>query len=170
MTKPPPALIIILAALWLFAGSPAWAQRGYMQPVPVTPPQLVNAYKANFSQADYDYTGKLLLVTGRIKSIRLPRDRVYNFQKDKLYAFMTLDAGVNNRPLAVYFWDWQAERLNALRVGSVVTVMGFCQGVPPQLSLIESCLYPAGCGGPKKNFDGPYYELPPSPVPPGLRR
>ncbi|MDL2260270.1 OB-fold putative lipoprotein [Deltaproteobacteria bacterium OttesenSCG-928-K17] len=164
MSKTLPAALLLIV-FGLLGPAAACAQRQYMRPVPVTPPQLTEAYKRNFHQADVDYTGKLLLVTGRIKSIRLPQSRVHDIHQDKLYAFMTLDAGRNNRPLAVYFWDWQAERLNTLRVGATVTVMGFCQGVPPQLSLIESCVYPAGCGGPKRNFRGPYYEIPPSPPP-----
>ena len=161
--------IYILSALAFWLGLfvvPAQAQRDYIDPIPITSIQLSDAYSRNFHQADATYTGKLLLVTGRIRSIRPPAQRAYNYHNDKLYSFMTLDAGRGNRPLGIYFWDWEAERLGRrLRVNDTVTVMGFCQGVTPHLSLIEACVYPNGCGGPKRGFDGPYYELPPSPVP-----
>ncbi|MDR1043605.1 MAG: OB-fold putative lipoprotein [Candidatus Adiutrix sp.] len=153
-----------LGLVFLFRAGPAAAQRYYMEPLEVSPAQLVEAYQNNFHQADALYTGKLLLVTGRVRSIRPRAQRPYNYHYDKIYAFLTLDSG-RNLPLAVYFWDWQAERVNSMRVGSTVTVMGFCQGVPPQLSLREACLYPNGCGGPKGDFYGPYYEIPPSPPP-----
>ena len=150
-----------------FFAHPAEAQRDYIQPIPITSTQLTEAYNRGFHQADATYTGKLLLVTGRIKTIRPPSQRSYNYQFYKLYSFMTLDTGRGNRPLGVYFWDWEAEKLgrNRPRVNDMVTVMGFCQGVTPHLGIIEACIYPAGCGGPKRNFDGNYYELPPSPVP-----
>lgn len=142
------------------------AQRDYIDPIPVTAVNLAAAYKNNFHQADYTYTGKLLLVTGRVLSIRGPAQRPYGYHQDKLYSFMTLDTGTGNRPLGIYFWDWEAEKLTPrARVGANISVLGFCQGVTPHLSLIEACIYPSGCGGPKKNFDGPYYELPPSPPP-----
>lgn len=161
------ALLIIALALRLGLFAPeAQAQRDYIDPIPISSVQLTEAYKRSFHQADAAYTGKLLMVTGRIRSIRPPAQRPYNYQFDKLYSFMTLDAGRGNRPLGVYFWDWEAEKLGSrLRVNDTVTVMGFCQGVPPHLSIIEACVFPLGCGGPKRNFDGPYYELPPSPPP-----
>lgn len=158
------AAFLMLLALYSPA---AKAQRDFIDPVQVTSIQLTEAYKSNFSQADYNYTGKLVLVTGRIRSIRTPGQRPYNYQFDKLYNFMTLDGGRGNRPLGIYFWDWEAQRLipPRFRVGDLITVMGFCQGVPSHLSIIEACVYPNGCGGPKRDFDGPYYELPPSPPP-----
>jgi len=164
-----PALLVTAAffLLFTFPSAALLAQRDYIDPVPVTSVQLAEAYKRNFSEADYNYTGKLLLVSGRIRSIRTPAQRPYNYQFDKLYSYMTLEAGRGNRPLGIYFWDWEAQRLTPprFRVGDLITVMGFCQGVPPHLSIIEACVYPNGCGGPKPNFDGPYYELPPSPPP-----
>ncbi len=153
----------LLGALCSLA-SPALAQRYYMDPVQVSPTKLVDDYKANFHEADAAYTGKLLIVTGRIKNIR-PPDRTYNRYSDKIYSYITLDAGPGNQPVLVSFWDWEASKIFASRTGSTISVMGFCQGVLPQLSLIESCVYPAGCGGPVPNFIGPYYDLPPSEPP-----
>ena len=163
-----PMVFLLTLAIWpVFFVRPVEAQRDYIQPIPITSTQLTEAYARSFHQADATYTGKLLLITGRIKSIRPPSQRNYNYQFDKLYSFMTLDTGSGNRPLGVYFWDWEAEKLGTRRpqVNDMVTVMGFCQGVTPHLSIIEACIYPAGCGGPKRNFDGNYYQLPPSPVP-----
>jgi hypothetical protein len=154
----------LISGLLLAISTPARAQRDYIQPVPISPSQLIDAYQTNFHEADAKYTGKLLLVTGRIKTLRLPDRRTYRYWENKVYAFATLDTG-RNLPLAVYFWDWQAQGLNTLRTGATVTVMGFCEGVPPQLSLNQSCLYPKGCGGPKSDFYGPYFKTPPSPVP-----
>ena len=161
-----PALVSGAALLFfafLVTQAPLWAQRDYMEPIPVSPAELANAYQSNFHQADAMYTGKLLLVTGRIKTIR-PAQRTYNYHHDKIYAYITMDTG-RNRPLVVYFWDWEAANMGARRVGNTITVMGFCQGVTPQLSLINACLYPGGCGGPVPGFYGPHYELPPSPLP-----
>ena len=161
-----PALgLALLLSLGPVVSTPA--QRDYIEPIPVSPARLMEAYQNDFHNADAMYTGKLLLVTGRIKTIRLAQ-RPYNYHFDKIYAFLTMDTG-RNLPLAVYFWDWQAERVGAMRVGSTITVMGFCQGVAPQLSLREACVYPDGCGGPRGDFEGPYFKLPPSP-PPGNRR
>ncbi|UQZ88343.1 hypothetical protein C4J81_03625 [Deltaproteobacteria bacterium Smac51] len=157
----------VITALCLFP-SMARAQRDYMEPVQVSPTRLVDDYKANFHEADAKYTGKLLILTGRLKNIH-PRDRTYNRYSDKIYSFITLDAGPHNQPVAVYFWDWEAEKMHAMKTGSTVSVMGFCQGVLPQLSIIEACLYPSGCGGPVPNFTGPHFKLPPS-DPPRRRR
>jgi|GEM_PF-2522084 len=163
---------LALGLVLFLSAAPALAQRYYMEPLKVSPAQLMEAYQRDFHSADAMYTGKLLLVTGRIKTIRPPQ-RSHYYHYDKLYAYLTLDTG-NNQPLAVYFWDWEAQGINFnpnMRNGVTITVMGFCQGVTPQLSLREACIYPRGCGGPKKDFDGPYYELPPSPpAPPRPRR
>ncbi len=155
------------AALFFLTLMPdaAAAQRHLMTPIEITPRRLMEAYQNDFHQADAMYTGKLLLVTGRIVSIRGRNLRPYNYQNDKIYAFLTMDTG-RNLPLTVYFWDWEAERVNALRIGSTISVMGFCQGVTPQLSLRESCIYPEGCGGPRRDYYGPYFKTPPSPQPP----
>ena len=155
-----PAAAALLTILLTF-GAPAEAQRYYMDPLPVSPTQLMLAYQRNFHEADAMYTGKLLLVTGRIKRIS-PPERVWNYHPDKLYAYITMDTG-RNLPLAVYFWNWEAQKINNMRTGSTITVMGFCQGVPPQLSLVDACVYPAGCGGPVPGFEGPYYQSPPTP-------
>lgn len=161
-------LILMALVCWLLLPAfPVVAQRYYMEPIQITPAQLVQAYQRDFHAADAMYTGKLLLITGRIKTFRPPQRSNY-YHYDKLYAYLTLDTG-NNRPLAVYFWDWEAQKINFnpnMRNGVTITVMGFCQGVPPQLSLREACVYPQGCGGPTRNFDGPYYEVPPSPPAP----
>jgi len=161
-----PATVALIAFVILAAlrPIPAEAQRHLMTPIEISPGRLMEAYQNDFHQADALYTGKLLLVTGRIVRIKGPSQRTYNYQNDKLYAFLTLDTG-RNLPLAVYFWDWEAEKINALRVGSTVSVMGFCQGVPPQLSLREACVYPEGCGGPRRDFYGPYFKTPASPQP-----
>ncbi len=140
----------------------ALAQRDYMDPVQVSPGKLVGDYKANFHEAAAAYTGKLLILTGRIKNVR-PMERTYNRYSDKIYSYITLDAGPGNQPVVVYFWDWEAAKMLASRTGATISVMGFCQGVPPQLSLIEACVYPDGCGGPAPDFSGPYFKLPPSP-------
>jgi len=132
-----------------------------MIPLTVTPRKLADDYRSNFHWADAQYTGKLLLITGRIRTISPPQ-RTWNLHQDKLYAFITIDTG-RNRPLIVFFWDWEAEKMNHYRSGSSITVMGFCQGVTPQLSLRESCIYPGGCGGPVADFYGPYFKLPPYP-------
>ncbi len=152
--------VSLVTGLFLWPGpGPALAQREYMDPVPVSPQALAEAYRRNFHEADAMYTGKLLIVTGRIKTIR-PPDRNYDFHVDKLYAYITIDAG-RNLPIAVYFWNWEAEKfIRNLRSGSTISVMGFCQGVPPQLSLVDACVYPQGCGGPVQGFQGPYYKLP----------
>jgi hypothetical protein len=152
------------AALLLLSPPGAQAQRDYLRPVEVSPAKLVSDYKANFHEADAAYTGKLLILTGRINNIR-PADRTYNRYSDKIYSYITLDAGPGNQPVPVYFWNWEASRAYAFQDGSTISVMGFCQGVLPQLSLIEACVYPAGCGGPVPNFEGPEFKLPPSPPP-----
>lgn len=154
-----PALGLALFLL-LVQASAARAQRTYIEPITISPGQLMEAYQNDFHTADALYTGKLLLVTGRIKTIR-PAQRIYNYHFDKVYAYLTMDTG-RNLPLAVYFWDWQAEIVNGMKVGSTITVMGFCQGVTPQLSLRDACVYPMGCGGPTADFEGPYFKLPPS--------
>ncbi|MDR2946408.1 MAG: OB-fold putative lipoprotein [Candidatus Adiutrix sp.] len=152
------------ALLWLSAvlfPAAAEAQRYYMEPLPVTPGRLMLDFQEDFHSADAKYTGKLLLVTGRIRRIT-PPERIWNYHPDKLYAFITMDTGLN-LPLAVYFWNWEAQKINARRTGATITVLGFCQGVPPQLSLVDACVYPDGCGGPVPKFEGPYYKLPPTP-------
>jgi len=157
------ARLLMAGFLMLFLGvaGQALAQGDFMIPLPVSPKQLADDYRSNFHWADVQYTGKLLVVTGRIRTITPPQ-RVWNFHQDKIYAFITIDTG-RNRPLAVYFWDWEAENMNRYRTGSTVTVMGFCQGVTPQLALREACIYPGRCGGPVADFYGPYFKLPPSP-------
>ena len=147
--------------LFLGGAAPALAQRYFMEPLRVSPQKLADDYRDNFHWADAEYTGKLLVVTGRIRTITPPQ-RTWNFHQDKLYAFITMDTG-RNRPLIVYFWDWEAVRINLMRTGSTITVMGFCQGVTPQLSLREACVYPESCGGPVAEFYGPYFKLPPKP-------
>lgn len=159
-----PLFSALLSSVLALGAAPLAAQRDYMEPIQVSPAQLVQAYQRDFHQADAMYTGKLLMVTGRIKTFRPPQRSNY-YHYDKLYAYLTLDTG-NNLPLAVYFWDWQAQEITFnpnLRNGVTITVVGFCQGIPPQLSLREACLYPQGCGGPKKDFYGPYFETPASP-------
>jgi hypothetical protein len=153
------ALFLVLTAV------PVRAQRDFMEPVPISPAGLVEAYQRSFHEADALYTGKLLIVTGRIRAVKPPPQRSYDYYKDKLYAYITMDTG-RNLPLAVYFWSWEAEKINALRTGSTISVMGFCQGVPPQLSIVDACVYPSGCGGPTTDFYGPYYKVPPSPPAP----
>ena len=157
-----PVIAAILITALLITHPPlALSQPPYLQPIEITPLRLVEAYKNDFYQADTLYTGKLLIVTGRIKTIRPPQ-RTYNYRQDKIYAYITMDAG-RNRPLVVYFWDWEAARVNSSQVGSTISVMGFCQGVTPQLSLVGACVYPGGCGGPRRDFNGPYFKTPPTP-------
>ncbi len=152
------------AAHALLSPSPLSAQRDYLQPVEISPARLVSAYKTNFHEADAAYTGRLLILTGRVNNIR-PPERTYRRYADKIYSYITMDAGPGNQPVLVYFWDWEASRALLFQDGATISVMGFCQGVTPQLSLIESCVYPAGCGGPVPNFEGPEFKLPPSPPP-----
>ncbi|MDR1038783.1 MAG: OB-fold putative lipoprotein [Deltaproteobacteria bacterium] len=140
------------------------AQNYYMEPVQVTPRELVEAYLSNFHEADAKYTGKLLVVTGRIRDV-FPPDMTY---RRGPYPFITIDSGPH-QPIIVYLWDWEALAIANPRSGRTTSVMGFCQGVTPQLSLLDSCLYPGGCGGPVAEFYGPYFKLPPS-GPRGARR
>jgi hypothetical protein len=154
------ALIVVFACIsWL--STPAQtllAQQDYLTPIPITPRQLVEAYLTDFHSADARYTGRLLVVTGRIRAI-FPPDQTYRIHP---YPFVTMDAGPN-QPLIIYLWEWEAEAMGRVRPGRTTTVMGFCQGVTPQLSLTDSCLYPGGCGGPVAKFYGPYFKLPPTP-------
>ncbi|MDR1578446.1 MAG: OB-fold putative lipoprotein [Deltaproteobacteria bacterium] len=151
-------LLTLLALVWLLANSEAWGQRDYMEPVVISPRQLVEAYLNDFHSADARYTGKLLIVTGRIKSI-FPPNQTYRRHP---YPFLTIDSGPY-QPIIIYLWNWEAVAAStAVRPGRTTTVMGFCQGVTPQLSMVDSCLYPGGCGGPVANFYGPYFKLPPS--------
>ncbi|MDR1109232.1 MAG: OB-fold putative lipoprotein [Deltaproteobacteria bacterium] len=158
----PAALLLApcLALCLALAGpaGPAWAQMDYLEPIEITPRQLVEAYLTDFHSADARYTGRLLLVTGRIRSI-FPPEQTY---RTRPYPFVTMDSGPN-QPLIVYLWEWEADTLERVRPGRTTTVMGFCQGVTPQLSLTDSCLYPGGCGGPVAEFYGPYFKLPPTP-------
>jgi hypothetical protein len=104
------------------------------------------------------YTGRLLVVTGRIKAIFVP-EQTYRRHP---YPFLTMDSGPH-QPIIIYLWNWEAVAAStSVRPGRTTTVMGFCQGVTPQLSLVDSCLYPGGCGGPVAEFYGPYFKLPPS--------
>ncbi|MDR2349525.1 MAG: OB-fold putative lipoprotein [Deltaproteobacteria bacterium] len=135
----------------------ARAQMYYMEPIIVTPRDLIEAYLNDFHNADAKYTGKLLVVTGRIRDI-FPPDMTY---RRGPYPFVTIDSGPY-QPLIVYLWDWEALAIANPRPGRTTSVMGFCQGVTPQLSLIDSCLYPGGCGGPVADFYGPYFKLPPT--------
>jgi hypothetical protein len=154
--------LVFFLGFFLFGPAAARAQRDFMIPVTVSPQTLVEDYHRNFPAADAKYTGKLLIITGRIKAIR-PPPRNYDYRVDKIYPYITINTGPN-LPLAVYFWGWEAEKfLKNLSTGNTVSVMGFCQGVPPQLSLYDACVYPSGCGGPIQNFDGPYFKLPPKP-------
>ena len=155
-----PAARLLLLLLSLPGAGPLWAQADFMTPLPVSPTKLAEDYRSDFHRADAQYTGKLLLVTGRVRTVRPPQ-RVWNFHPDKIYAYVTMDTG-RNRPLVIYFWDWEAEKMNQVRSGSTLTVMGFCQGVTPRLSLREACVYPGGCGGPVAGFYGPHFRLPPS--------
>jgi len=155
-------LLAGLLAVLLGEAGLVLAQRDFMEPIQVSPQKLADDYRSNFHWADAQYTGKLLVVSGRLRTITPPQ-RAWNFHQDKIYAFITMDTG-RNRPLVVYFWDWEAVRINRYRTGSTITVMGFCQGVTPQLSLREACIYPGGCGGPVAEFYGPYFKLPPAPA------
>ncbi|MDR2611474.1 MAG: hypothetical protein LBG06_01050 [Deltaproteobacteria bacterium] len=137
--------------------SDAWGQSRYMEPIVVTPRELVEAYLGDFHSADAKYTGKLLVLTGRIRDV-YPADMTY---RRGPYPFVTIDSGPH-QPIIVYLWDWEALAIANPRPGRTTSVMGFCQGVTPQLSLLDSCLYPGGCGGPVATFYGPYFKLPPS--------
>ncbi|MDR2444088.1 MAG: OB-fold putative lipoprotein [Deltaproteobacteria bacterium] len=148
------ALVVGLLAL----AGPLKAQMDWMTPIHITPRQLVEAYLNDFHAADARYTGKLVVVTGRIRSI-VPPDQTYRTHP---YPYVTMDSGPN-QPLVIYLWEWEAETLAQARPGRTTSVMGFCQGVTPQLSLTDACLYPGGCGGPVANFYGPYFKLPPTP-------
>ncbi|MDR3203806.1 MAG: OB-fold putative lipoprotein [Deltaproteobacteria bacterium] len=154
---------ILLAWLGFFS-SPLKAQSDWIEPIHITPRQLVEAYLTDFHAADARYTGKLVVVTGRLKTIIVP-EQTYRTHP---FPFVTMDSGPN-QPLIVYLWDWEAVGIGQNRPGRTVTVMGFCQGIKPQLSLINSCLYPGGCGGPVAKFYGPYFKLPPT-APKRLRR
>ncbi|MDR2200406.1 MAG: hypothetical protein LBR53_13350 [Deltaproteobacteria bacterium] len=148
-----------LAAGYLFTppSGTALAQRDWIQPIPIAPRDLVEAYLWDFHKADAMYTGMLLVITGRIRDI-FPPDMTY---RRGPYPFITMDSGPH-QPIIVYLWDWEAVAVTNPRPGRTTTVMGFCQGVTPQLSLMDSCLYPGGCGGPVAEFYGPYFKLPPS--------
>ncbi len=157
----PFSFTLSLGLVLLFLWSPlARGQMDYIEPIQISPRQLVEAYQTDFHRADAMYTGKLVIVTGRVRTIRPPQ-RVWNFHQDKLYAYISMEAG-NYQPLLVYFWEWEAEKMNRAQVGATISVMGFCQGVPPQLSLVGACIYPSGCGGPVQDFWGPHYKVPPS--------
>ncbi|MDR2460667.1 MAG: OB-fold putative lipoprotein [Deltaproteobacteria bacterium] len=159
-----PALISAAALLlgifgpdWTLKGPCAWAQANFIQPIEVAPRDLVEAYLNDFHNADAKYTGMLLIITGRIRDI-FPPDMTY---RRGPYPFVTIDSGPY-QPIIVYLWDWEALAIANPRPGRTTSVMGFCQGVTPQLSLIDSCLYPGGCGGPVAEFYGPYFKLPPN--------
>ncbi|MDR3152818.1 MAG: OB-fold putative lipoprotein [Deltaproteobacteria bacterium] len=163
LSRAPALALLAVSALWLGGAlllrppSPLWAQNVYMEPVVISPRELIEAYLSNFHQADAMYTGKLLVVTGRIRDI-FPGDMTY---RRGPYPFVTIDSGPH-QPIIVYLWDWEAVAIAQPRPGRTTSVMGFCQGVTAQLSLIDSCLYPGGCGGPVAQFYGPYFKLPPS--------
>ncbi|MDR1312683.1 MAG: OB-fold putative lipoprotein [Deltaproteobacteria bacterium] len=152
------------AALFSRPPSELWAQNRYIEPITIAPRELVEAYLANFHDADAKYTGRLLVITGRIRDI-FPQDMTY---RRGPFPFVTIDSGPH-QPIIVYLWDWEALAIANPRPGRTTSVMGFCQGVTPQLSLLDSCLYPGGCGGPVASFYGPYFKLPPS-GPRGARR
>jgi hypothetical protein len=135
----------------------AKAQNYFMEPIEISPRDLIEAYLNDFHNADAKYTGKLLVVTGRIRDI-FPPDMTY---RRGPYPFVTIDSGPY-QPIIVYLWDWEALAIANPRPGRTTSVMGFCQGVTPQLSLLDSCLYPGGCGGPVAEFYGPYFKLPPN--------
>ena len=156
-SAPAPLLAALLALLLAAWGGPAAAQMDWLEPIEITPRQLVEAYLDDFHSADAQYTGKLLVVTGRIRAV-VPPDQTY---RNRPYPYITMDSGPN-QPLVIYLWDWDAVPLNSARPGRTTTVMGFCQGVTPQLSLLDSCLYPGCCGGPVAEFYGPYFKLPPN--------
>jgi hypothetical protein len=157
------AMVCALALVLAFQGS-SRAQMNWIEPIQITPRVLVESYLNDFHSADARYTGRLLVVTGRIKSI-FPPEQTY---RTRPYPFITMDSGPN-QPLIIYLWDWEAVTLGAARPGRTTSVMGFCQGVTPQLSLTDGCLYPGGCGGPVANFYGPYFKLPPTPPRRGYR-
>jgi hypothetical protein len=150
--------LIFLVLIWLSVSSGVKGQSNYMDPVVISPRQLMEAYLNDFHSADARYTGKLLVITGRIKAI-FPPNQTYRRHP---YAFLTMDSGPH-QPLIIYLWNWEAVAAStAVRPGRTTTVMGFCQGVTPQLSVVDSCLYPGGCGGPVAKFYGPYFKLPPT--------
>ncbi|MDR1545139.1 MAG: OB-fold putative lipoprotein [Deltaproteobacteria bacterium] len=149
------AAAVLLASL---CASPLAAQEVWLEPVVISPRQLMEAYLNDFHAADARYTGRLLVVTGRIKSV-FPPDQTYRVHP---YPFMTIDSGPY-QPIIVYLWNWEADAVKTVRPGRTTTVMGFCQGVTPQLSLTDACLHPGGCGGPVADFYGPYFRLPPTP-------
>jgi hypothetical protein len=151
-------------ALWalivfsLITASRLDAQVDWLTPIHITPRQLVEAYLNDFHSADARYTGRLLVVTGRIRAV-FPPQQPY---RTNPYPYVTMDSGPN-QPLVIYLWEWEAETMERARPGRTTSVMGFCQGVTPQLSLTNACLYPGGCGGPVAQFYGPYFKLPPTP-------
>ncbi|MDR1871478.1 MAG: OB-fold putative lipoprotein [Deltaproteobacteria bacterium] len=153
--------ILGLGALWValhLLGGEAHSQFDYLEPVVISPRQLVEAYLTDFHAADARYTGRLIVLTGRIRAV-FPPNQTYRRHP---YPFLTIDSGPH-QPIIVYLWDWEAVAASTVvREGRTTTIMGFCQGVTPQLSLVNSCLYPGGCGGPVANFYGPYFKLPPS--------
>lgn len=161
-------LTVLLLTLLATTPEVVEAQRQYIKPIPVTATQLVTDYKNNFPAADAKYTGMLLLVTGQVNTI-LPPQQNYNYRPNKLAAYLTMDSGPNNRPLVIYLREWESQKVvinNYLRNGQEATIMGFCQGATAQLSLLDACLYPDGCGGPDPNFEGPSFKIPPAPLPP----
>lgn len=161
-SKTTTALLLVLFLTLLPAA--VQAQRQFMKPLPVTSAKLVADYQSNFHQADAMYTGKLLLVTGVIKTIQ-PAQRTYNYFPNKAYPYLTMDGGQGRRPLIIYLLKWESQKYggnNQMQPGYPITIMGFCQGVPSQLSLVDACIYPAGCGGPIPEFRGPVFKIPPT--------
>lgn len=149
----------LMFSLWLgFGPAPLQAQRMFITPDNLTPEALMKAYALNFSEADVKYTGKLVILTGRL---RIAQPANHPYQRDDLpYAVMEAPGF---QPVAIYFWNWEAEKMRTMPSGNLISVMGFCQGVFPQMSLVGACFYPRGCGGPVENFQGPHFKTPPTP-------
>ncbi len=151
-------LFLFFFGLGLLIVTPSSAQRYYMDPVQVTPRQLMEDYKKNFHAADANYTGKLVILTGRIDAVNPPN---HPYRRHD-HPYLVMNAGQGNQPLVIYMWEWETDKMQKVNPGSSLSIMGFCQGVLPQMTIYDACIYPSGCGGPVPDFYGPHYKLPPS--------
>jgi len=87
--------------------------------IEVSPSQLFADYKANEVNADNLYKGKLLKVTGTIKSIGKDiRDEPY----------ITFDSGDIITSVQVYFMKSEQNKLADLSSGQKLTIIGTCGG------------------------------------------
>ena len=111
---------------------PSFIERLHNDTITISSVQLVNEYSANEVNADNNYKGKLIIVTGVIDSIDIPFNTPYIRLSDgERYSFYKVDCSLKTPS--------EVDKSASLQIGQTVSLIGKVKGSTLGSPQLENC-------------------------------